>query len=160
MALPLAAGAFPGQNFVTYLQAGDFTETTANTAQVIELFDVIAGDMITGMASYLETPLADASDAAFNSCTLSLGDGADADRYLGAVETNVNGTEIIFAATTGTTAVDAVTADKVPYAYNAADTVDATIGSMASKSLSNIDTGKVWIVFGKANLKNIADLSS
>ena len=111
----------------------DLTEATANTAQAIDLCPVVAGDVVLDVLYHMPTAFQDASDAAFNSTTLSLGDGASATALQAAKELNVNGTEILTARTaTGK-------------AYPTADTLKATFGSMADKSLSNIDAGEVHI---------------
>ena len=115
------------------ITSDDLTETTANTAQAIDLMAVAAGTVVRSAGFYLPTPLQDSSDAAFNSSTLSLGDGGSATALLTAQETNENGTEIVCAnSNTGK-------------AYAAAATLKATFGSMSAKSLSDIDTGEVWV---------------
>lgn len=108
----------------------DLTETTANTAQVIELFDVVDGDLVYFMGRAMGVAFQDASDAAFNSTTLSYGDGGSATRFVNAAQGNENGTEVHW--TVG---------NPTGYAYVTTDTVDLTVGSMTGKSLVNIDTG-------------------
>ena len=114
----------------------DLTETTANTAQTIAIFTVAARDYVQDAAFNLVEKFEDASDNAFNTTTLIVGDDGDTARYIASAELNVNGTEVICGP-----AVNA----KAHYAYTAANTIDAIFGSMADKSLSDIDTGKLDI---------------
>lgn len=111
----------------------DLTEATANTAQAIDLVGAEAGDVVLASTFQLPTAFEDASDAAFNDVTLSLGDGASATALMAAKQVNVNGTEILTAS------------DTTGKAYPAADTLKATFGSMSAKSLEDIDTGEVYI---------------
>jgi len=121
------------------------TQTTANTALVIEMVPVKAGDIVIRAAYHLRTAFSDASDAAFNSTTITIGDGASAAVYLASTQINVNGTEILNKAGTGTEG-----------AYNADDTVDITFTSMSAKALSDLDTGELWVFLHIANLKDLA----
>ena len=124
-----------GANKCWELTYADLTETTVNTAQAFTIA-VEAGDLFRVVYAKLITPLEDASDAAFNSCAATIGDGGSATRFLGSTQLNVNGTEIDFAPG----------ALGESYAYTAADTVDISIGSMTAKALSDIDAGK-WRVY-------------
>lgn len=126
--------AHGGATHVAVITHEDLTETTANTAQTIELMDVANKVAVECVYTDLVTPFEDASDAAFNTNTLIVGDGGDTDRLLASQEMNENGTEVDMKVGTGTN-----------YVYTGADTVDAVIGSMTAKSLSNIDTGEVRI---------------
>lgn len=111
----------------------DLTEATANTAQTIAIFTVAAGDVVNDAALAVTTAFEDASDNAFNTTTVIVGDGDDDDQYIASTEVNVNGSEVKYKAC----AADA------QLAYTAADTVDIIFGSMAAKSLSDIDTGEL-----------------
>lgn len=115
----------------------DLTETTANTAQVLTLRTVKKGTSVEACGIYLITPFQDASDAAFNSTAITIGE-TDVDRFLTSTELNVNGTEILSKST-------ANSVDTLPWDFVAADTIDVTFNSMALKSLSDLDTGKVAI---------------
>jgi len=117
----------------------DLTETTANTAQVIPLYTTQKGTVILDALMYLETAFEDASDAAFNNNTISIGIGGGAANFMPATQINKNGTEILSFATSNAT-------DTIPYAFVAADTIDLTVNSMSGKSLSNIDTGELVIM--------------
>tara|TARA_R110000868_G_scaffold198_3_gene1959 strand:- start:891 stop:1511 length:621 start_codon:yes stop_codon:yes gene_type:complete len=82
----------------------DLTETTTNTAQVLEALTLPAGAVVLNVAAKLITPFKDASDNAFNNVAIEIGDGADTDRYLASTQINENGTEIDFAAGSGAAA--------------------------------------------------------
>lgn len=116
----------------------DLTETNANTAQTIALLTLPANAAVMHAGFYLETPFADASDAALNTTTLIVGDAGSTARLIPSKELNVNGTEILAWVTANAT-------DTLPYAYVDSTTVSAIFGSMAAKSLSDVDTGKIHI---------------
>jgi hypothetical protein len=123
----------------------DLTETTADTDQTLTIA-VAAGDLFQCLGMALVTPFEDASDAAFNSTQITVGDGNDADEFLLQTQINENGTEVDYIAGTG----DA-------YAYTAADTVDILIESMAAKSLSDLDAGELVLY---VKLVSLADLAA
>ena len=109
---------FNGANIIVEIDAAKaLTETATNTAQVLNLFDVLPGHYAEFCGGLLAIPLEDASDAAFNSNTMTQGDGGDVDRYLASVQLNKNGTEVLYLEPTA-----------LKTAYTVPDTVDATIG--------------------------------
>jgi len=97
---------------------------------------VAASDILVKTELHLTTPFADASDSAFNSDTLSLGDATTATRFINASEANVNGTEVI----------DVIPGANQNVIYTAAGQLVLTLNSMAAKSLSDLDTGKGYIL--------------
>jgi hypothetical protein len=112
----------------------DLTETTVDTDQEITLFTTPANRCsVECKKSVLVTALEDASDAAFDSTTLIVGD-TDTDRLLASQELNENGSEVLKKIGTGT-----------KHVYTSATAINATIGSMAAKALNDIDTGEVHI---------------
>ena len=136
--LPAETKAATGYTHKVIITHSDLTEAAANTAQTIELLDVAAGDVVHTAAVKLVTAFSDASDTAFNSTTLIVGDDGSTNRFVTSQELNVNGSEVLYKAATNT----------APHAYTAANTVDAIFGSMAAKSLSDIDAGEVHIFLG------------
>jgi hypothetical protein len=130
------------------LTSADLTETTANTAQVIELITVELGSRVAECSHYLKTDFEDASDAAFNATPITVGDGTDPNRFLTSQELNTNGTEIQAFS-------ELNSLDTLPYTYLAADTIDVTFGSMAAKSLSDIDTGEVWLYLNVVHMGQV-----
>lgn len=112
----------------------DLTETTANTAQTLDILTVGAGYLVECVSYALKTDFQDASDAAFNTTAITVGDSGDADRLLTSTEMNVNGTEVDAKAGTGTVFAPAIDT-----------TIQVTVNAMSAKSLSNIDAGKAHI---------------
>jgi hypothetical protein len=126
----------------------DLTETNANTAQTITLLTLPAHAAVLAAGFHLETPFADASDAALNTTTLIVGDSGDTDRLIPSKELNLNGTEILSFVTANAT-------DSIPYAFVAETTVSAIFGSMAAKSLSDLDAGQIHIFLQVSELASI-----
>jgi hypothetical protein len=126
------------------ITADDLTVTTTNTAQTFQ-FDIAAGDTILKVGWRAETFFKDASDAAYNSNTMSIGDDNSVTTHIGAVQLNENGTEVRQGFTNTATT------------YSAADHFKVTINSMSAKALNDIDTGQVIILF---QLSRIATLTN
>jgi hypothetical protein len=171
--LNIEAVAQHGATHVAIVTHADLTETTANTAQVIALIAAPANTVARVVKVKNVIPFKDASDAALNTTALTIGDAGDADRLLASTELNVNGTEVLLkqgpvnsnlatvatadgsdAGTTQTLANALKAAFNVlvgllnvgpGHVYASATTINATFGSMADKSLSNIDTGEAHI---------------
>lgn len=134
-----------GYTYHVKLTHADLTEETVNTAQVIEILTVEQGTVVQSVAYNLPVPFQDASDAAFNTTAITIGDGNSAARFMASKELNVNGSEVL----AWVTANDVNT---LPYAYLAADTIDVTVGSMAAKALNDIDTGEIDILINAVNI--------
>ena len=129
-----------GATYKVVIKAADLTETTTDTAQTLELITVEKGSLVTQAAWVLKTGFTDASDTAHNSTTLTLGDGSSVARYSTSKELNTNGTEILAWA-------DSNAVNTAPYAYLAADTIDAVFTCMSGKNLNDLDGGEIWIYF-------------
>lgn len=126
-----------GANLVVELTHECLTEAAANTAQTIALFDVGAKiNLVSLTRAELVVPFENTADAAFNTTPIIVGDDGDTARFLVSMEINVNGTEVI---EKGGVAVQ--------YNYTAANTVDIVFGSMAAKSLVDINKGKLRLFF-------------
>ena len=144
--LPANTKAATGYTHKVVLTHTDLTTATANTAQTIELLSVAAGDVVTDAAVKVVTAFSDASDTAYNTTTLIVGDDGTTNRFVTSQELNVNAAaEVLYKAGTNT----------APHAYTAANTVDAVFGSMAAKSLSDIDAGEVHIYLGINRLTDL-----
>jgi hypothetical protein len=122
-----------------------FTATASTPTGTLELFDVEDGDVVSVIGSRLKTAFSDASDGAFNSTLIQVGDGGSVARFLVSQEVNLNGTEIL--------AKEGVAAG---YAYTGADTVDIKFTSTAGKALSDLDAGEVHIYFRIAKLGKVS----
>lgn len=134
-----------GFTYHVKITAADLTETTANTAQTIELITVEQGSVVQQVAYNLTVPFQDASDANLNTTTIIVGDAGSTSRFVASKELNVNGSEVL----AWTTANDVNT---LPFVYLEADTIDAVFGSMAAKSLSDVDTGEIDILLSVVNI--------
>ena len=143
--LPAETKAATGYTHKVIITHEDLTTATANTAQTIELLSVAAGDVVNTAAVKVVTAFSDASDTAYNTTTLIVGDDGTTNRFVTSLELNVNGTEVLYKAATNT----------APHAYTAANTVDAVFGSMAAKSLSDIDAGEVHVFLGVNKLLSL-----
>ena len=143
--LPAETKAATGYTHKVIITHTDLTMATANTVQTIELLSVAAGDVVNTAAVKVVTAFSDASDTAYNTTTLIVGDDGTTNRFVTSQELNVNGTEVLYKAATNT----------APHAYTAANTVDAVFGSMAAKSLSDIDAGEVHVFLGVNKLLSL-----
>jgi hypothetical protein len=121
-----------------------------NTSQVFStapLPALAASDIIKRIYLHVSTPFAVSTDAAFNSTTLSLGDAGSATRFASAVQINANGTPTI----------NTFPGASENFIYTAAGQLQITLNSMAAKSLSNLNVGKLYILL---NVERGADKSS
>jgi hypothetical protein len=124
-----------GATHVVQITHADLTETTADTAQDIALLTTPASKCsVEVVKTVLDTPFKDASDEAFNTNALIIGDSGDTDRLLASQELNENGSEVLKKRGTGTSMV-----------YTSATVINANIAAMTAKSLSDIDTGVLRI---------------
>ena len=135
--LPNETAAHSGFNYKVVITHADLTETTADTDQTIQVASAGVGAIVRNVATFLKTDFQDASDSALNDTAIIVGDGNDTDRYILLQQVNTNGTEVdaAISPSTGT----------LPYVYTTADSIDVVVASMGGKSLSNIDTGEVWV---------------
>ena len=114
----------------------------ANTAQVyntaaLGMPVLKAGFVVKRSEMVLVPALKDASDSAFNSTTVSVGDAGSATRYFNAVQANENGTEVItsFPGTENTV-------------YTADSQMSMTLTPTPStKTLSDLDVGHIYVLF-------------
>lgn len=143
--LPRDTAAQTGFTHLVILTHEDLTQATANTAQVIALLTVAAGDAVFRAATVLVTPFTDASDAAFNSTAITVGE-TDADRFIVSQQLNSNGTEVFYGVHPSTT----------PFVFTAADTIDITFNSMAAKALVDIDAGELHVYLGLVRMANLS----
>lgn len=135
-----------GANRLIIITHEDLTEGTANTAQTIAIANVKPGTKWSVCDTELVTPFKDASDAAFNTTAITIGDGGDVDRGMASQELNENGTEVRYKSNPNT----------LPYTYLVADTIDLIVGSMAAKALADIDVGELRIYLKLSNIPEIA----
>lgn len=135
----------PGYTHICVVTSEDLTQATVATAQTITVSTFLTGDQMMRVAWRLRAPFQVTTDAAFNTCTVSVGDTALVTTHLAAAETNLNGSFVTWR--TGNTVV----------LYTANDILTVTFNSMAAKALSNINRGELHLLFGISRLKAISD---
>lgn len=124
-----------GANVRVEVTHADLTEATANTAQTLALLTVDAKMAVRLVKAVLVTPFKDASDAAFNTTPITVGDGSDVDRLLASMEMNVNGSEVLLkpGPVTAASAPAAPAAVTAVVATAAAATDDTTVWALANE---------------------------
>ena len=114
----------------------DLTDTVADEDMTFNLFKTQAGDVIEKAALHIIVPFEDASDAAFNDTKVSFGDEDDDNRFIANVQCNRNGTEVYD------------TFENTAYGpYTGVKQITALVEAMTAKKLSDLDLGKVVILF-------------
>jgi len=107
---------------------------------------VAAGDIIKRTEVHLTTPFKASGDSGLNDTKISFGDTGSATKFVNAVQINENGTEVI---------------DTFPgtenQIYTAAGQLQIQFGSMTGKTVSNLNVGKLYILFA---LQRAADQSA
>lgn len=121
---------------VSDIPAGIATNTayTFNTAPLPLLK---ANMVVKRIQQFLSVPFQNTADNALNTTTLTLGDAGSATRWMNAVEQNANGS---FVSETFPGAAENTK-------YTANSQIALTLGSMAAKSLSNLNAGKFYVLF-------------
>lgn len=115
----------------------DLTVATVDTGQTLSPFTVKAGETIQLIRSELRVPFEDTTDAASVTTAITVGDAGSANRLLASQELNVNGTEVLTKAGTGT--IYAPTSDTV---------VTITVAVPTSgKNIAALNKGKCRLVF-------------
>lgn len=147
---PLTRGEIAGTGFTHRLDFSyaDIPAGIANnTAQVFSssgnpagwvpgLPGVKASDVVEKCELHITEKFQNTSDAALNTTTVSFGNGSSATRYFSAVETNANGSAV----------VDTIPGSNTNDVYTAAGQLQLTVNSMAAKSISNLNKGKLYIL--------------
>lgn len=94
LTLSLHEQAVHRANRLTVITHADLTEATDNTAQAIVIASIAAGLAFGLVKVELPTAFQQAGVSGYNSNTVKIGDAGDDDRFLAAVQLNVNGTEV------------------------------------------------------------------
>jgi len=133
---------------ITHLDLVDLGANATGTIAIAPMTGAFPARTYVGnVKMLLDTPFTD-SDASLNSLLVEVGDGGDTDRLLGQTQILGEVTEVI---------TKTANANSQPYAYEAADTVDAlfTAAGGASPTLAEITAGKLRIFL---EIRNMADL--
>lgn len=121
----------------------DLTETATATGQTLVPLNAATGDVVEVVAMRLVTPFKDASDNAYNTTTMTVGDTDSSTRFLSSTQLNENGAQIVIKVGTLTTR---------GFAYTAAKEIQLAFGSMSGKKLSDIDVGRLLLYVRVVNL--------
>lgn len=122
----------------------DLTEATVNTAQTLTLFSILANNQACALVqAELKIPFENTADAAFNNVAVTVGKSGDTAGLLASMQLNRNGTEVYLK--TGVAAFYEPTADTP---------IIATVGSMAAKSLSDLNAGELVLYFRILDRRN------
>jgi hypothetical protein len=143
--------AFGGMTHMAKLTFADpllVAQVTANTAQAVKLATMPKGSLVNKTMVRLVKPFKDASDAAYDTTTFSLGDTGSATRFHNALELNENGAEI----------TDPAYNNTAYGPYTADSDLIATFGSKAGKKISDLDNGEVHIFVQVLDTKILSDL--
>jgi hypothetical protein len=142
--------SFAGFTHMAIIDADDLTMATAATAQKIKLGPIPAGAYVHKVELRLVKPFKDASDAAFNTTAVTVGDNTAANTFITTKELNENGTEIVVPALQNTSTGP----------YTAADEIDITFNSMTGKKLVDIDVGEVHLLVQIFDPKRLSDVKA
>jgi hypothetical protein len=122
------------------------TGLATNTAQVFGAANAPAGwkglpafkasDVSVRQELHVSEKFQNTADTALNTTTVSFGDAGSATRFFSAVETNQNGTAV----------VDTIPGSAPNQVYTAPSQLQFTLNSMAGKSISNLNRGKLYIL--------------
>lgn len=137
-----------GWTHYAVLTANDLTVAATNTLQTLTLMALQAGDIIEKAGWRAKTYFSDASDAAYNDNTMSIGDvsGSGVASLIAAIQVNLNHASEVKQGF-GNTAIH----------YAAADTMTVTVNSMSAKSLVDIDAGEIFIVWTLIRLRELEE---
>ena len=127
-----------GAQSVAIIDTDDLTETTAATAQTINLNEVPEGALATVYSLVVETGLADGSDSAFEDVTVEVGETGSSALFVSAQQVaSNNASPIVQNGGTGS-----------EYIGDAADQhLTATFTPESGKSLSDLDAGEIHVFF-------------
>lgn len=134
--LTLEEQASTGFTHMLVLNVDDLTETATNTTQTITSSTVPANWIINKVMAKLITAFKDASDAAYNTTTLIVGDAGSANRYITSAQLNENGTEIT-----------APQYNNTAYEVLVATPLLIVFGAQSGKAISDLDVGEVHLFF-------------
>lgn len=133
--LPEDTAAKTGFTHLVIVTHEDLTEDEADTAQVIPLLDVAAGDAVFRVAVDLRQALALEGVSILG----DVGDGGAADRFVPAIDVSVD-TYIVKA---------------TPFVYTAADTIDLTL-TPTDGALEDVEAGEIHIYLSIAKLATLS----
>lgn len=143
--LPAETKAATGFTHKAVITHTSLTEAADNTAQTLTLLTVPADSIITNAATHLVTPFQLSGTTAYNSNTVVVGISGTTNQLIASQQVNANGTPV-------TTRIFNSTA---PVAYTAATPIIATVASMASYDLAELNAGELHVFLSVVDLNAI-----
>lgn len=143
--LPIETKASTGFTHKITLDHTDLTNSTDAASQTITLLTVPARSIIKDAATNLVTPFQLTGTAAYNSNTIVVGISGTTNQLIASQQINANGTPVnnrVFNST-------------APVAYASSTDLIATVASMASYDLAELDAGEIHIFLSVAQLGNL-----
>ena len=143
--LPAETKAATGFTHKVVITHASLTEAADNTAQTLTLLTLPADSIITNAATHLVTSFQKTGTSAYNTNTLVVGVSGTTNQLIASQQINTNGTPVnvrIFNST-------------APIAYTASTPIIATVASVASYDLAELDAGEVHIFLSVVDLNKI-----
>lgn len=129
---------------ITYEDLNTTADTTKTIAIVPESGTNAVGTYVLRAGFQIKTNF---DGGATSELTLQVGDGGDTDRFIPAKSIHEDGTEVTNWVTANGTAT-------LPYAYVAADTIDALFTATGA-DLTALTAGEVWVFLQVGGLSNV-----
>lgn len=143
--LPYETKAATGYTHKIVLDHTDLTTATDNTAQTITLITLPADTIVKDAATHLVTSFQLTGTTAYNSNTIQVGVSGTTDQLIASQQINTNGTPV----TSRRFAADN------PIGYTASTPIIATVASMASYDLLELNAGEIHIFLAVVDLNKI-----
>lgn len=143
--LPIETKASTGFTHKVTLSHTALTTSADNTAQTLTLLTLPADSIIKDAATHLVTPFQLTGTTAYNSNTIVVGVAGTTDQLIASQQINANGTPVTARRFNSNT----------PVVYAASTPIIATVASMASYDLAELDAGEIHIFLSVVDLNNL-----
>lgn len=143
--LPAETKAATGYTHKVVLTHNALTQSADNTAQTLTLLTLPADSIVKDVATHLVTPFQLTGTTAYNSNTIVVGVAGTTDAFIASQQINANGTPVNVRRFNSNT----------PLAYTASTPIIATVASMASYDLLELNAGEIHIFLSVVDLNAI-----
>jgi hypothetical protein len=143
--LPAETKGATGYTHKVVLDHTDLTTAADNTAQTITLITLPADSIVTDAATHLVTSFQLTGTTAYNSNTIVVGVSGTTDQLIASQQINTNGTPVTTRRFNSTT----------PVAYTASTPIIATVASMASYDLLELNAGEIHVFLAVNDLNKL-----
>ena len=143
--LPAETKAATGYTHKVVLDHTDLTTAADNTAQTITLITLPADSIVTDAATHLVTSFQLTGTTAYNSNTIVVGVSGTTDQLIASQQINTNGTPVTTRRFNSNT----------PVAYTASTPIIATVASMDSYDLLELNAGEIHIFLAVNDLNKL-----